>query len=221
MEGAKIKMKKFEQIATVTGSVLTWQPNGHIKCETDQKYWCKHISIALKENLDAESLWNEFISDQDGLPFQIEIPVNPDKNLWATVILNNAKLAYPGMTVIYYETGRERKSPILHTSLVGSESEHFVGYIHPGDGRMIVRTMLINWFKGNVPVKNLHCTSGSHKYSQEMIWEADVADESKKWFQYWCCYTTGHCISCASGQSSKTDWPEDLIPGDDKKVSVW
>lgn len=220
-----MKTRKLIHITADEDSIY-WMPNGHVKCDTCEEYWCKHIKRMLMENLDAASLWEEFNVEFDKSKpiIKIKVPMKPQSGQWVRVTLENAFLAYPSMRVTFSSKGI---TPILHSSI--TREEHFIGFIHPSEGRMVIRSMVYDWFRGNVAdnvgsVEANLCTSGSHKYRQELQWGKDMNTDNRL-AQLWSVFMTGYCLACNGVDLSgevKDGWDDDLVPeGEKKRESVW
>lgn len=189
-------------------------PNGHIKCEDDQKYWCEHVQGVIIQSLDAESLWEEFTDNPAGI--EIEVPMVPSSNLWARVTLQDAEQKYACRQVIWDSS----VVPWLTGTLTGPSSRvdqpNFIGYLLPGEGRMVIRNMMFDWFKGLGEI-GVTCSSSSHGYKEEREWIKAINNSVRKWGELWSVYTTGFCLDC----NPTGGWSDDLIPENDKKASVW
>lgn len=203
-------MKSRSFVVSLDDADLWWLPNGHLECSEDESIWCKHIENALRKNLDAAALWEE-LEEAPHETLEIEIPLRPTANLWTRISLVNAVMAYPCMEVIF--------SPVPSTT--PHPESYFIGYIHPGEGRMVIRTMMFDWFRGNNSLKKT-CTSGSHKYKEEMIW-VERMETSLRWVEQWSVYLTGFCMTCNGDDSGggMTAWADDLVPESTKKESMW
>ena len=63
----------------------------------------------------------------------------------------------------------------------------------------------------------LRCEAGSHKFSQEMKWQADMKDPNTAIMQYWSVWKNSTCIGCAIDAVA---W-DDLIPDAKNTGSVF
>lgn len=180
---------------------ITPLSNGHLKCDICDTYWCKHIQAVVTRNEDSPSIfWNAELPSR-----RIAVPMMPTTNQWAEVTLEPAvELRSLSYEVILPETDARTGDPELH----------FLGYIHPGEGRMILRSMIYDWFRGHVDVENLECKSRGHKLTQQNRWITDLADPQRSAAQLWSVWTTGTCLGC----SFTTDGIDDLIPDDDRRM---
>jgi hypothetical protein len=187
-----------------TGEVIEFLNNGHLNCHACGQYWCEHINKSIVENEDSKVLF--FKPDNAALgSVDVEVPMMPTSNQWAHVTLEPAQ-DFPGLAfeVILPETDARNSDGELH----------MLGYLHPGEGRYVIRSMIYDWFRGEVPLETLKCSSRSHKFMQQMRWEQDMADEHKQVAQLWSVWTTGSCLAC----SFNTDGLDDLIPDYDRRM---
>lgn len=170
-------------------------PNGHLACDNcEGKPWCEHIETLVRENADAEILWQDEGEPYDAL--ELEIPVFPTANLWGRVVLEKSQrisLAY-------------RASFFIRPGITADGV--FLGHIHGGEGRYVLRSMLLDYFQGAIDPRTLKCNAGVHTFKQEMKWQSDMKDPNTAIMQYWSVWVNKTCIGCAIDAS---DWA-DLIP---------
>lgn len=171
--------------------------NGHLECTKDKTYWCDHISDSVQRDLDVEPFWKQ--AELIVTTF-MEVPIIPTANLWDRVRLDTIG-KIQGFSVVQIGAHGER--------------EDFIGFIHPGEGRRILRTMLFDWFAGNVD-ENIECDSKAHSYAAQMRWEADGKNHIKSLAQRWSAWYTGSCLFCSSGGSNDFS---DLVPDAGKTKS--
>lgn len=180
--------------------------NSHIQCGEDNSYWCEHIASALEANVDAEELWIQLATGIiENKEVHMDIPMIPTVNQWARIalVLDEA-FKTPAYEVVYIGPGEDKTNS--------------VGHIHPGEGRMIIRSMIFDWFRSMVTVENLSCQSSSHKYAAQMQWEKDIKNPKRKPAQEWSVWSSTNCLTCAAGGNASFD---DLVPEVDKKESIY
>lgn len=160
--------------------------------------WCTHIEGAVRDNADSEAIFDA----NEELGF-LEIPMFPSLNLWARVRLAlNVKLeAYK----VYMDWDGNPPT-----------DSNFLGFLHHGEGRMVIRSMILNFFEGEVNLSSLACKSSAHKMRQEIDWQKSLNDPNKRIPQLWSVYQNGACIACTM---SAGEWA-DLVPdaGEGRKV---
>lgn len=178
--------------------------NGHIECGNCHEQWCTDIFNALVANADGDDLWNNLEES-----YEMDIPMIPTRAQWARVVLEPS---YRFKTLRVFEVN------LLPPDVSDLADTTFVGHIHLGEGRIVIRSMIFDWFRSNVEVESLRCESSSHKYSAQMLWEQDEKNPEKASAQYWSVWAVGACLTCAAGVNSAFD---DLVPENDKIVSVW
>jgi hypothetical protein len=170
----------------------------HITCLECDQVWCAHLANITRENLDTEFIWGEENAELV-LRQSIQVPIVPTMSMWAevTLTLNDRLKAY----------------------MVEFDSV-FIGFIHRGEGRGVLRSMMIDWFRGT-DFAAKECIQIGHSYKAQMVWQRDMqpnANEGRKFSQQWSVFTTGRCLVC----NGEADDFSDLAPEDDKQSrSPW
>lgn len=188
--------QKLLRSFTVKDAVIVAEDNGHLRCDEDKTYWCAHIEFGVRNGLDVEFIWNYLDRFESNEWLPIEVPMVPNHNQWAAVHLSIRKIG--GM-------------PVLNVNLLqpNGDDEVFLGFLANGEGRLVLRSMVYDWFRGVVDVDSLKCMSRSHKFVEQMKWQDDMKDEQRGPAQLWSVWQTGNCLSCTYDASSGID---DLIP---------
>lgn len=169
-----------------------WTDDGNIRCQScpESPTWCMHIEMLTTENGDAEPIW----LGEEELNFDLQIPLFPTSGLWV-----KARLVYVGK---------------LNAYKVGIDTEEStenlrMGYLHQGEGRGVIRNMILDWFDGVFGDNtNLKCMSASHKPLQEMAWVEAMRDKNKRIKNLWSVWDTHSCIACTVSPDSFSD----LVP---------
>ena len=107
------------------------QRNGHLLCDFHSTYWCPHVESVVRGGQDSEWIWDQHPESQ-----MIEVPIIPTANLWAQV----------GLT-----RGDDRKIKMYRVLYIADDKPDnveglFIGFIHPPEGRDILRSMILDWF---------------------------------------------------------------------------
>lgn len=177
--------------------------NGRIECGNCHKEWCSEIQAALVDNADGEDLWDNLEES-----YEFFIPMIPTHAQWAHVVLEPSTRF----------TSRVFEVNLAPPNMADLTKTTFIGHIHPGEGRIVIRSMIFDWFRSSVDPDLLRCESSSHKYSAQMIWEQDMHNSEKALTQHWSVWAAGACLVCADGGNAAFD---DLVPEADERARVW
>lgn len=166
--------------------------NGHLLCDFHNTYWCIDIEEMVKSGSDAELVWMNYPD-----PMQLEVPIIPSSNLWTTVLLTKPENARSTMyRVEFFQT-------------VGTEGV-FIGFLHPSEGRNVLRMMILDWFSGTQAPEKLICQSRGHGYSQNQRLVHDMKYPALWIAQQWSMWRTGKCLGCTFDANDN----KDLVPDD-------
>lgn len=177
--------------------------SGALECrECQDSIWCAHIEEVIKSNLDAET-----ISDLDE---QIKVPIFPTAAMWANCLLDYIQKLESFK--VYFIPEHVRVDDIAKRNYDG-----FIGFLGKGEGRGVIRSMILDWFKGTVDTEGMLCPMSSHGFAAQVRWERDMQDPTKAFIQQWAVWSTSKCLGC-SGTAAAFD---DLIPDDDRAPSPW
>lgn len=169
--------------------------NGHLMCEDCGTYWCLHVEKAVKESQDTAWIWEENYPD----PVQLEVPIIPTSNLWATVLLEKPDRPASMMYRVEY-----------HMVVTGDGV--FIGFIHPSEGRSVLRSMLLDWFTGTQAQDNMDCKSRGHGFNQITRLQRDMNNPSLRVAQQWSIWATGKCLGCTYDSDKSADLVPDVAP---------
>jgi hypothetical protein len=170
-----------------------WTDDGNIECQAcpDTPVWCMHIERLTIENGDAEFMWQNFGEES---AFGLQIPMFPTKSLWTRAELRYVSKVNAYIVFIQTEEGTE------HVQM---------GYLHQGEGRNVIRQMILDWFDGRYGMSTtIKCVSASHKVSSEMAWVDAMKDDNKRILNFWSVWDTHTCVYCKNGEGDISD----LIP---------
>lgn len=167
-------------------------------CETCNEPWCEHIEDFIRHNADAEFWWVPVPTNER----LIMVPIVPTAALWVTM-----RLEYKEKVAAYA------------VSFDDEAFVHFLGFVHRGEGRYVLRSMMIDWFWGHVDTSTFKCDAFSHGYKREMMWQHAMQKRSTSFPQLFSLWRTKMCVACHNSTAGD-DW-DDLIPDVDPKVSPW
>lgn len=169
---------------------------GILHCGKCDDQWCKHIEFVITEGKDAEEVW-------DGLTALSQrpllVPVFPSYGLMHSIRLVEPEfvLPYPAYKV---------------KELNGTKS---YGMVTEGDGRSVIRMMLISDLLANNNIDE--CNKKSHSFKQELVFKKNMADSTGRLAECWSLLHLGGCVSCVVGLPDDASF-DDLVPD---KESNW
>lgn len=190
-----------------TGAFIVPQPSGSITCNKHPASgggWCEDIEWALGRRLDASDVWEHGMSVDPWLP-HVTVPIMPSKQLWAIVRLH--KLDNNLLRAVKTEPHR-RDSGELQS----------LGFISKGEGRMILREMILDWFQEFLDIDKHRCRSIEHTARKTMLVSQDCNSSSVAVFiNCWTMYHFDECEYCwaagrSSGRRAVPAFDPDLIP---------
>lgn len=171
-----------------------------LECVACGELWCRHIKRAMITHADQEFVWHG-----DWETKNIDIPMFPTQNIWARASLSKLEAGYARLLYVQLD-------PVEYID---------ISYLHPGEGRNVIRTTFIDYMLGDRLKNNKGgiCHSPSHKFREETLWKERTKPTNKnRVVEYWSVWATGSCTACQFNTSASFD--PDLIP-EDKKESIW
>lgn len=179
--------------------------NGHLECRDCGigTHWCEHIEWYVQEGLDQKDIWDE---TEDGTlsltGVRLMVPIIPRLSQWADV----------GFGAEHH--GNYKMELLLDSKVdikTGEVPSEFLGFFSPGEGRMVLRSMVLTWFAPrDVEIKE--CQATTHDFQAQMSWERDhkKGRERERLAQHWSVFTKGFCLRCAA--ISDAIGGDDLVP---------
>lgn len=194
-------------------TVMEDAKSGFLRCGEcgDTADWCRHMEGSVRQREDAQSMWEifdkELCSDlQEHFPHHtIFVPISPTNKLWAEVEVFRSAMIPSAMAMLLMGSGTK----------AGVVAD--LGYLNRGDGRNVIRSIIVDWFQGKVE-GSLVCQAGAHGFSQEMQWQKNVKSPHMNLFENWSIYFNEQCLSCFQrNMTNANQWPDDLVPEEEKK----
>lgn len=182
-------------IIRIGDTEIEYSLGGHLGCGECKTVWCQHIERALRKNWDQEQVW-EF---PDSI-LRLMIPYIPTEHIWASVDVQ--------------ERSENGSRAVMLLNPVDSTDVTILGNIFPGEGRIVIRDLLHNWFQLQLyhPATGkplaFACNQGTHKYQQEITYARNMDSETSRWTELWTIYWWGACLSC----KAILDTVADLVP---------
>lgn len=179
----------------INGAVIRVSAGGALVCSIHPgKTFCSEIKIAVEEHYDAELLGPP---EAELTNLIITVPLVPARQQWTRVKIgefHEGTLAYK----LY---------------LWESKDKHydFLGFLQKGEGRSVIRSMIYDWFRSNIDVVSLRCSSTSHGFKQELQWNQNTgpkAQSVEQFAEFWSVWSTKMCLSCSNVLTSL----DDLVP---------
>lgn len=183
--------------------IIADQLSGYLKCDDCNETWCDHIEVALRQRDDKETVWEIFDKEIAArkLTHTFMVPISPKNYLWAEVACRQSDIISTAMT----------------GTLVDVPKSDSLGFFNRGDGRLIMRQTVLDWFMGFIEDSNKtpECLNAGHGFHDEMTFQNNLKDDQRKWFEFWCCHVKQTCITCFH-RNLNIQFTDDLVPQDDK-----
>lgn len=194
-------MFNYEPSPGMDSITLSSVMSGHLKChECETEIWCSHIAAVVSNLGDAPSFFNE--ENYNAGDFRVMIPAFPTRNIFV-----EAECAY-----------RADLPDTLEVSFFDKNNNLYrLGFMHPGEARNTLRSMLFDWFTAEFATVKLECHAGTHKPSQEAAVRKLMGTEPGFLFTRFAIWREGMCPPCID--SGLNDF-SDLVP-DDERANPW
>jgi hypothetical protein len=161
--------------------------------------WCIHMERAIKDGYDSHLIWGIDIELDDT---EWAVPIVPSHGQWASVRFAAAKKEL-GAVKAYLRRATQSDN-------VSNNELAFLGFLHPSEGRQVLRTMIYDWLQLQQAVeKKIECKNPRHSFQAQMMWERNTDSDRVAVAEYWSVVNTGKCLTCAS--SNEEDF-SDLVP---------
>lgn len=167
-------------------------------CQTLSSHWCPHIKVAIDQGADAALLWDQtweisWPRAKDAQPFEanVKVPIVPESSLWTTIGVVECSI-----------------DRTLEAHLKLTNSHEFLGFLNPGEGRLVLLSMLNNYiFSRDV---KWTCNRASHGFKQQVRYENNMKSRQGRYSEVWSLFLTNMCITCYTGIEAE-DF-SDLVP---------
>lgn len=200
-------------------------------CITDNRAsrapdWCEHIENVIMDQLDARPMGaNPTIAFRE-LPDSLVIPMVPSERFWVQVVLGTE----PDFKSVYLDSGlkaglaKPGEDPWVPLRIKTTpDKESFLGYIGPGEGRRVIRTMVFEWLRPQR--KRVFCKSKLHKTQR---WSKSDPHTSPlapaDWAALWSLVAQGACKDCLTFQMDFSQDAPQLsifhVPGSDIAINM-
>lgn len=177
---------------------IGWDEQGYPLCACNEKgigaYWCSHIKSFI---VNGEDKLNE-----DAFGAVILVPVFPVNGTWVEVEISDERLGNSAAMTMLYVTdfGQQKSIPL--------------GYWNQGEGRFSIRTVILDWLKGQIDprddnnspvIRYTSCPAGAvHNFQNQKRIEKNRSVEWK-WNCLWNIVMEKACTPCREDSSGIED----------------
>lgn len=166
--------------------------------------WCEHIEKWVRDMDDAPFIWMGF-SDKSLASADVAVPIVPTADVWELASLRRLDPRKDSVEVWIKDDGAN--------TVV--DKDIFIGFLNPGEGRFVLREMLLDWFIGTIQaqIEKQKCSAPGHGYTQTVRWNADMQEGGGvALVQQWTVWSTGRCLGCTFDPSSAAQFVPDAGP---------
>lgn len=185
--------KKKRVCTSLDPRIYVFDQSGALTCSLSQHTalpgtfaWCRDIEYTVREHLDGGWCFD---------PGSLIVPMFPSLGIFAEVRVDEQVLA--GSRQLFMPT---------HTGGTFSEGLDFIGFISPGEGRVILRDMLWEWVQSK---GSAECASKMHSPKAERAVQSYSSDRLKSAANKWQTVTEGLCMYCneyITNTGESNDW---------------
>jgi hypothetical protein len=177
---------------------------GHLTCRVDNTLWCGHIEQVIKEHQDADAIQ----SVHGGSQF-VSVPLVPSQGVYAMVWLDRQEREH-WLAKAYLQSPTKALPDRTATG-----DDMFIGFLSAGEGRAILRRMIIQEFsKDMYPEMLVTCESLYHSVNRRLYMVEKVkASLLDQLLEAWSMQWYKRCSLCfVEEQSNPPKWDDSLIP---------
>lgn len=171
------------------GSVGVPPARQRVTLHPEHGLWCE------EHNSDWDACIEELIrtgKDSDLLDYEVSVPVIPSENLWARVGIYDDKPNGYRTIVISADTGD------------GISDVYELGTLVPGEGRLAIRSVLVDWLLG----QPFRCNRSTHQYHEQKYLSSLVPGSSADIAERLSMAENGSCTRCRLFENPDEDVPE-------------
>ena len=175
--------------------------------------WCEHIEDAVTDRFDAEIFWDFVEKFPSTNYWPIGVPVIPTEGVFAFAKIARANTQAPWAMFLVRENPFEPHVEGL---------THRLATTGPGEGLLVWRGLIWDYFRSQVQPEHTKCTSRAHNFAAQGKLAADLKKEGSKasHAQVFSIWYQGACTICLQKRNaSYYAGEDDLIPQIGKKQS--
>jgi hypothetical protein len=136
---------------------LQYDPDAGFLCgdrECPETGWCEHMETDVKLHYDAEVFWN-FVEKFNQLWWPMKVPIVPSEGAFAFVKIARSNNKEPWAAFLVYD------DPFIGDPHKAG-STHRLGTTGPGEGLMVWRSLIWDYFRSQIKPDHTKCTSRAH-----------------------------------------------------------
>lgn len=208
LSGILLRESTPGSVASAIGTEIWSSKVGLLVCPEDESCWCDHIDQVVRMGLDANSIRD----DCNGNLIQyLEVPVFPTDGIFGRVFIHPRKSGT-------FDVNLNQPMDVASTKRMKRANGPHLGLLCPGEGRMVLRNMIIDWLQGitpEPPTPVTTCGSFRHGYQRKMDFTTIMkfGDHRSRMIEAWCLYWYTKCHGCLAEEGPSVQFDADLIPG--------
>lgn len=190
------------------GDLGVWSTKvGLLVCMKDETAWCDHIDQVVKMGLDAKSIRAD-CTEQEVM--YLEVPVFPTDGIFGRVFLHPRKSGT-------FDVNLNEPIDVVTTKKMKRAKGPHLGILCPGEGRVILRNMILDWLQGitpEPPTPVTTCSSFRHGYQRKLDFTTIMkfGHPRARMIEAWCLYWYTKCYGCLTEEGPSIEFDSDLIP---------
>lgn len=182
-------------------AVVVSHSTGLLICRIDSSAWCRHVQDVMTGMYDSDSIVRDFNTHRVQ---RILVPVFPSDDIFATVDLAPSRVE---------DVMRAQLVPPLDSTVHKVEDVEFLGMLCKGEGRLQLRSLVIEVFKIEADELPANCDSPRHDRSRQRDMEMEFRTSNRKAIPHVWCYRWYHkCAMCFKEEGPGIRFDPDLIP---------
>lgn len=213
-------LEKDELVIARPARLSITEHDGMLTCNIceESPWWCIHNEFVLRNGFDAvpHPLSTDGINDPPSeatlaaMPEVLVVPIAPSHWLWATSFLgpieDSFRPIYFRSAQVAFNERQDKPLPETHTFPL-NDPLPMLGYLGAGEGRMIIRQMMLDWIKAQ-----LHSVPAcSSKLHTKLRWSKSDLRNQRVTGEDYCdilsLYLTKNCVHCS--RISFSDFAQD------------
>jgi hypothetical protein len=189
-------------LSQVADGVWT-SPSGFIFCDYDDAAWCSHIETAIRSGFDGSAIFDD-LANYDIT--RVMVPILPiDWHIYALIGLEESEVRKGVFRARLRNSSKSWSND--------SKEGEFIGLFCRGDGRMALRSLVIEWLTTKELRLPTRCQSLLHtKLAEYRVTEEVARDQRALMAHCWCLYWYNKCAHCTLTEGPEAKHDPDLIP---------
>jgi hypothetical protein len=164
----------------------------------------------MVDNEDGEQLWKHDIDDAP----ELLVPIIPTLGMFQEVFIQKINLFEEGLPIKIFMDGPEPGGS-------SSITRQFIGFLMPGEGRMALRHLVVNYLDTALLGYAHICRAPGHGIREEQLWQKSSLTDAQLFINRYHVFLHGKCKWCLE-KAIQNDDESDLIPGgDEDEGTAW